>query len=69
LIEALSNGCDIIASDLEYVRTVVKPSAFFNPMSSESILEAVTRALNEDLAPSELRVTDEIDALVALLNK
>jgi len=46
LLEAQHIGCPIIASDLSYVKDVVKSVAFFNPLDSRSISTEVVRFMS-----------------------
>ena len=39
LLEAAASGISIIASDLDYVHDIIKPTAVFNPYSPESIAD------------------------------
>jgi glycosyltransferase involved in cell wall biosynthesis len=43
LVEAVSLGLDVIASELDYVRDVVYPVQTFDPTSALSIARAVKR--------------------------
>ena len=48
LVEASILGIDIIASELDYVRDVVKPHQTFDAQSPVSICSAVLRFLNKE---------------------
>ena len=41
LLEAAVSGISIIASDLDYVHDIIKPTAVFNPYSAESIADTL----------------------------
>ena len=41
LLEAAESGISIIASDLDYVHDIIKPTAVFNPYSAESIADTL----------------------------
>jgi glycosyltransferase involved in cell wall biosynthesis len=69
IIEAISSGCDIIGSDLPFIHTVCKPSLTFNPYSSESIADAITRYEQETVPKSSLLINNRIDDLIDLLTK
>jgi len=67
LIEAVNFGCKIIASDLPYVKAVVKPSLMFNPTDVNSIAQIVKKCLTTEVAISECLVKNEIDKLINYL--
>ena len=51
LIEAANHGCKVIASDLQYVHEIIKPSLTFDPYSIESISSAILKAIDTDNLP------------------
>ena len=51
LIEASNFSCSVLASDLEYVHEVIKPSLTFDPYSTESISNAILKAIDTDYLP------------------
>lgn len=67
LIEAINFGCKILASDLPYVKAVVKPSLVFNPTDVNSITQVVKKCLISDVEISECLVENEIENLIMLL--
>ncbi|MCZ4242909.1 glycosyltransferase [Pedobacter punctiformis] len=67
LIEAIENGCKIIASDMEYVYAVCEPSITFDPMDELSIFEAMCSA-NGNAKASILKTNNQIHQLMTLLN-
>lgn len=48
LIEAISMGLPVLASDLSYVYDVINPSMVFDPLSSESIASSVMNFSNNN---------------------
>lgn len=68
IIEALDNGCKIIGADLPYTYAVCEPSLVFNPLEKFSISEALTLSLRNKTKPSEKKVSNNIQELIALLN-
>jgi len=67
LIEAAESGMKILASDLQYVYDVVKPSITFKPYDKISIANAVRRAMSEELPFPEIVTKNEIGKLIDLL--
>jgi glycosyltransferase involved in cell wall biosynthesis len=64
LVEANTYGCDIIASELDYVRDVCRPNETFDPRSSGSIARAVQRHLGLD---SEIKCGSVAEIINTLL--
>ena len=56
LLEAVASGISIIASDLAYVHDVVKPTAVFNPHSSESIADTLMKNYPKSKAKMIIKV-------------
>lgn len=67
IVEAITAGCDVIGANLPYMYAVCKPSQVFNPYSSESIMDAVTRYENGENEKSELLIYNHIEELIKLL--
>ena len=66
LIESISKGCKVIASDLPYTEAVCEPSIKFNPMDKQSIINALSLSLlNDKLSVS--KVENKINQLLQLL--
>ena len=51
LIEAAQLGNQVIAADLPYVYEVIKPSLTFDPYSTQSISNAILKAIETDNLP------------------
>ncbi len=65
LIEAATAGQKIIASDLPFVHSVVKPSFVFNPNQTSSLVSAIKSALRKKNIPeTELLVKDEMSNML-----
>ena len=61
-------NCRIIASDLDFVKEIVKPSIIFNPFSVLSISNSIDFALeNNDIKESEIIIKNKIDKFVELI--
>ena len=68
LIEALQNGCILIAPNLPYVKAIVKPNYFFDVNDPKSLFEIIKKALSDEKSPSSLiLVKNDIQALINLL--
>lgn len=67
LIEAMQFNCKIIASELDYVHEIVKPSLTFNPNDVEDISNKITFAIHNQLSNSKLIVQNKIIELIELL--
>lgn len=66
LIEALENGCDVIAPDLPYVHSICDPSETFDLKSLESLIQAIRRYQKES-KKSMLLVENKIKELISLI--
>ena len=66
LVEGNKHGCDIIASELDYVRDVCRPIETFDPHSSNSIASAVQRHLKLD---SEIKCGSVAEIINTLLTR
>ncbi|MDA8993647.1 glycosyltransferase, partial [Flavobacteriaceae bacterium] len=51
LIEAANQECKVIASDLQYVHEIIKPSLTFDPYSIKSMADAILKAIETDNLP------------------
>lgn len=67
LVEAIENGCKVIGADLPYTYAVCEPSLSFNPLQTESIVEALSLSL-QTTKMSKSKVKNEISALINFLN-
>lgn len=67
IIEALENGCKIIASDLPYTYAVCSPSITFNPYDVDSIAQAFNNSIIKNELPSTLKVKNQIKDLILFL--
>lgn len=68
LVEAIENGCKVLASDLPYTYEVCKPSAIFNPYDVESIRLTFVDAKNMNLPDSESLVKNKIAEILILIS-
>ena len=65
LIESANHGCKVIASDLQYVHEIIKPSLTFDPYSIESISNAILKAIETDNLPeTKVLVENKLDNFV-----
>ena len=69
LVEAIHYGCDVISSDLPFTYSVCNPSEVFNPLSPESVANAVIRYEKGKSPRSVLTIANKIDDLVELIGK
>lgn len=68
LIEAISFGCKVIASNLDYVYEVCCPSFSFNPYDSQCIEKVLIEALDcKEHIPSEPIIQNQINDLLDVL--
>jgi hypothetical protein len=68
LIEAILYDCKVLASDLNYVNSVCKPSLKFDPNSTDSIYNALKMTTTSNLDKSYLTTSNKINDLLSLLN-
>jgi glycosyltransferase involved in cell wall biosynthesis len=69
LVEAAQFGMPVLASNLPFVHQVIRPSGTFDPMSIDSISEAIVKSQTEILPETELLVQNKLDELIHLLEK
>jgi glycosyltransferase involved in cell wall biosynthesis len=67
LIEAMENGCDVIAPDLPYVHSICKPSETFVLNSLKSFTQAIQRYEKESKR-SILLVENKLEELISLIH-
>ena len=68
LIEASNFSCFILASDLEYVHEVIKPSLTFDPYSTESISNAILKAIDtDDLPKTKVLIENKLDNFIEFI--
>lgn len=67
LVEAIENGCKIIASDLPYTYEVCEPSITFDPSNIKSIENAIIKSMGKNVPMSTQKITNKIDILTSLL--
>ncbi|MBX9853833.1 MAG: glycosyltransferase [Cytophagaceae bacterium] len=70
LIESIDTQTEVIAADLPYVHTIIKPLKTFDPFSSASIAEAIANVVASppEIFVSEKKVKNQIKEIVSLLN-
>lgn len=66
LIEAMENGCDVIAPDLPYVYCICKPSCVFTLFSIDSFIYALQKYENESNVTTNL-ATNRLEEMLRLL--
>lgn len=69
LLEAVSVGLDVIASDLDYVYQVIEPSLTFNPNDAQSIAEAIYKYTTVECLKSQSKIKNSISELIELILK
>lgn len=68
LVEAIENGCKIIAADLPYTHAVCEPSLVFDPLDERSIFQTLSLSLQHTTKPSVSKVYNKIDEIITLLS-
>lgn len=68
IIEAIMAGCNVIGADLPYMHSVCSPSELFDPLDSQSIVDAVIRYESGPQKSTTLKIKDEIDSFISFLN-
>lgn len=67
IIEGIENGCKVIGADLEYMKSICKPSLKFNPYSKTELIDVLEKSLSDDIEPTEQLVGDQINKLIEIL--
>ncbi len=69
LVEAVENGLDVIASELDYVYEVIEPSLTFDPLNSIDIAGTIELYMNGNTKKSFRKTQNKIDDLINILLK
>lgn len=70
LIEACQYECYVLASNLEYVKEIIKPSLLFDPFNAHSIAASIEIALSiESLDKSEILINNKLDLLIETIER
>ncbi|MGC4130445.1 MAG: glycosyltransferase [Bergeyella sp.] len=69
LVEAIENGCKVLAADLPYVKAVCEPSFLFNPHETDSIFHTFVVSLTENLQNSKCFVKNNVDTVVKIISE
>ena len=69
IVEAISMGCDIVASDLPFTHSICFPTYVFDRENPESIADAIIRYETEPSPKSMLRIYNMIDDLISVILK
>ena len=64
LVEAMEAGCDVVASNRDFVYAICKPSEVFEPQSPESIADAVFRYESGKSQKTTQVVRNKIDEMI-----
>ena len=68
LIEATNYHCKVIASDLPYIHEIIEPSLTFDPYSTESISNAILKAIDtDDLPKTKVLVENKLDNFIEFI--
>ena len=67
LVESHLLGNKVIGTDLPYTYQAVTPSVTFDPTDTESIVEAVIAALENDLPPTHLKMANALKAWIQFI--
>lgn len=68
LIEAANYNCKVIASDLPYIHEIIEPSLTFDPYSTESISNAILKAIDtDDLPKTKVLVENKLDNFIEFI--
>lgn len=67
IVEAIENGCDLIAPDLDYINSICIPSVSFKYINPESIAKAVLKYEQGNFRPTKLKIKNSIEQLINLL--
>lgn len=68
IIEAIENGCDVIAPELPYVHSICKPSGTFFQNNMDSFIEVISKYERGDCERTESTVRNQIEEMVGLLS-
>jgi glycosyltransferase involved in cell wall biosynthesis len=67
LVEAAASGMKILAVDLPYVNSVIRPSASFHPERTASLSGIVFYAMKNAVPFPEILIRDQVDDLIRYL--
>lgn len=69
IVEAIENGCKVIGADLPYTYAVCKPSLIFDPLDVDDIVRVFKDSQAKEVEPTVQLVFNQIDQIIALLQK
>ena len=64
LVEAMEADCDVIASDRPFVHAICQPSEVFDPMSPQSIADAILRYEKNTVTCTKQLVSNEVESMI-----
>ncbi|MFT3903152.1 MAG: hypothetical protein QM727_08255 [Niabella sp.] len=67
IIESIQCGCKVIGADLPYMDAACIPSLKFDPYDTESIANALSLSLGENIPPSVCKIENKMSELSPLL--
>ncbi|MGQ7853158.1 glycosyltransferase [Pedobacter sp. WC2501] len=67
LIEAIECGCKVIGADLPYTYEICKPSVIFDPIITNSIINAFEKTLNEEIRETIPEIKNNVQELINIV--
>lgn len=71
LIEGIENGCKIVASDLPFTHSIIKPFLVFDPYNTDSIEEAILMVVKQKpelhFGENILKIENQINLILSML--
>ena len=64
LVESIKFNCKVIASDLPYVNSIIKPSLTFDPRNTKDICNSIVHSMNSNLPQSKIKVNNQVSSLI-----
>lgn len=67
IVEAIENGCDLIAPDFDYINTICIPSVSFKRINAIEIADAILQYEQGNRRMTKIKIKNSIDQLINLL--
>lgn len=68
IVEGHLLGAKVLVSDLPYAHQAVSPSSTFDPTDVNAIVETVINAIEQELQPTQLKMTNSLKAWIQFIN-
>lgn len=68
LIEAIHNGCGVIAPDIDYVKEIIEPTMYFSITDNESLVNVLINSQNIKNKFSKIKIRNSVTNIIKLIS-